>query len=179
MGLNVNHRLLKFFVKVSKCLICELSGSIKQKIESAKSLKEAKNLAIEEGLATCYVSHIQNHRKYHQKIVEDLGIVNQKIPKLTPQLIFDKDFSQYGTNHQNDLTEIQLLTSRIFFKILFLTDENLNQSMTNNELPSKDLIDSLKKVSDVYARFLGTDVIVNVNKSIEFLTSLGYKISEE
>ena len=165
---------------LQKCLICELTGDIRQKLESANTLRESKNIAIEEGLAYCYLSHLSNHRKYHSKVKEKLEEVKIITPQESIQRINTQiDIDKIGVNQFDDLSYIQKHLARIMFKMLIITEDNLDNALNERSLPSREVIEGLKKVSDIYAKYHGTEVTVNVNKAIELLTNLGFKVSED
>lgn len=158
------------------CLICSLNGELRLQIENAASLKEAKQIALDNGLAYAYLSHISNHRKYHSKISQKIDqVVKRDIFEVTPH----QNYEGYGQNHLDDLSVIQSYLARIMVKILVLTEGNLDYALNNNELPSKDLIDSAKKLSEIYSKYHGVEISTNVSKAVELLTNLGYTISEE
>jgi hypothetical protein len=165
---------------LQKCLICELTGDIRQKLESAKTLRESKNIAIEEGLAYCYLSHLANHRKYHSNIKEKLEEVKIITPQESIQRINTQiDIDKIGVNQFDDLSNIQKHLARIMFKMMIISEDNLDSAIKERNLPSRDVIEGLKKVSDIYAKFHGIDVAVNVNRAIELLTNLGFNVSDE
>ncbi len=168
------------------CKVCnnELQTDIDNKILSGCSYKEISQWCCDRGFKVSLstlrkhaLSHLQNPK---HKLVDN---VDKK-----PELVnFDNYCKSLGLSHEDfenleeNLEKViygsQKAISIILFKNLALVDRKLSYNLNDLGSYPTEHIKGMRLIFEMYTRILGLEMMINENKAMQHLESLGHKFN--